>query len=313
MARGGVRALADASGAITDNYDFTAFGKLFVQAGATTNAYLYTGQQFDAATGLYSLRARYYDPSLGRFLTQDSLNYSLTDPAGLNRYAYVADDPINGMNPSGLQDFREYSGLVATSVEEAQTLKFIVAPWYLRFFAFLRPFAPLIACAAFCGLPLPFLEPGPSATGEPAPSPQTSPETEPLPATPPAPPQVPSPTPGQPKVYQFEEIGGGFKNGPSASDFDSISLALAEICGTPKSCLAQMFARPATHSDRYRETTVTVLTSLGFLVRPSPPPPAHASVTHPLQTYRDNGAPSWSSSLKAAFRGAFGPAMLVIP
>jgi len=40
-------------------------------SGASDNPYLYTGQQFDALTGLYSLRARYYDPALGRFLSRD--------------------------------------------------------------------------------------------------------------------------------------------------------------------------------------------------------------------------------------------------
>ncbi|MDX1992375.1 MAG: RHS repeat-associated core domain-containing protein [bacterium] len=47
-------------------FDYTAFGDL-LSTGTPTTDYLYTGQQFDAATGLYSLRARYYDPGTGRF------------------------------------------------------------------------------------------------------------------------------------------------------------------------------------------------------------------------------------------------------
>jgi hypothetical protein len=61
--QGSTRALTNASGNITDSYSFTAFGKLF-QSSATGTNYLYTGQQFDSLTGLYSLRARYYNPYL---------------------------------------------------------------------------------------------------------------------------------------------------------------------------------------------------------------------------------------------------------
>jgi len=54
------RALTNSSGAITDTYAYTAFGESYAQTGTTTNSYRYTGQQFDSATGLYNLRARYY-------------------------------------------------------------------------------------------------------------------------------------------------------------------------------------------------------------------------------------------------------------
>ena len=64
-AQGSTRALTNGAGAVTDTYDYTAFGELFGVTGTTTNAYLYTGQEFDALTGLYSLRARYYDPEAG--------------------------------------------------------------------------------------------------------------------------------------------------------------------------------------------------------------------------------------------------------
>jgi RHS repeat-associated protein len=83
--QGSVRALSDDSGNVTDSYAYTAFGELYAQTGSDINAYLYTGQQFDSLTGLYSLRARYYDPAVGRFLSQDTANLVLMAPEEIDR------------------------------------------------------------------------------------------------------------------------------------------------------------------------------------------------------------------------------------
>jgi len=99
--QGSTRALTNGSGTVTDTYSFTAFGELFNQTGTTTNSYLYTGQQFDSLTGLYDLRARYYNPALGRFLSQDTYPVDLSNPIEINRYAYTANNPINAIDPSG--------------------------------------------------------------------------------------------------------------------------------------------------------------------------------------------------------------------
>lgn len=57
------------------------------------------GQEYDQETGLYSLRARYYDPQLGRFLSEDPIGIA----GGLNLYAYAGNDPVNARDPSGLE------------------------------------------------------------------------------------------------------------------------------------------------------------------------------------------------------------------
>jgi len=100
--------LTNSSGAVTDTYSYTAFGELFNQTGTTTNNYLYTGQQFDSLTGLYDLRARYYNPALGRLLSQDTYPVNFSNPVELNRYVYAANDPIKLIDPSGHEGLLGY-------------------------------------------------------------------------------------------------------------------------------------------------------------------------------------------------------------
>ena len=84
--QGNIRALTDDSGYVTDTYAYSAFGEVLSRTGSTVNPYQYTSQQFDVLTGLYSLRARYYDPAIGRFLTRDIYPYNLSVPSELNTY-----------------------------------------------------------------------------------------------------------------------------------------------------------------------------------------------------------------------------------
>lgn len=94
------RALTNNLGVITDTYNYNAFGEIHNQTGSTANSYLYTGQQFDSLLGLYNLRARYFDPTLGRFASRDI--YPMGNPAEINRYAYARNNPTNYSDPSGL-------------------------------------------------------------------------------------------------------------------------------------------------------------------------------------------------------------------
>ncbi len=81
----------------TENiYQYDAFGNLIEQKEAVTNRVLYTGQQYDQETGQYYLRARYYNPVVGRFLQEDTYRGD-----GLNLYAYCANNPVVYYDPSG--------------------------------------------------------------------------------------------------------------------------------------------------------------------------------------------------------------------
>ncbi len=95
------RYLTDVSGAVTDTYDYDAFGNLVAQTGTTPNLYLYSGEQFDHDLGLYYLRARYHNPQTGRFWSMDSFEGFGEDPASLHKYTYCANNPVNCSDPSG--------------------------------------------------------------------------------------------------------------------------------------------------------------------------------------------------------------------
>jgi RHS repeat-associated protein len=73
--------------------DYDAFGN-----GGTVTGYGFTGREFDPETGLLYYRARYYDPKIGRFISEDPIGLS----AGINFYSYVYNDPVNLVDPFGL-------------------------------------------------------------------------------------------------------------------------------------------------------------------------------------------------------------------
>lgn len=100
---GNVRELADRSGHIV-SYTYDSFGKLIKESGESdnNNHFLFQGQYFDEETGLYYMRARYYDPNIGRFISKDPfLGYDI-QPSTLNGYTYALDNPLLYEDQSGL-------------------------------------------------------------------------------------------------------------------------------------------------------------------------------------------------------------------
>ena len=93
-------ALTDAAKQTVNSYAYSPFGVIADQVEAVTQPFKYAGQYgvMSEADGLYYMRARYYDPQVGRFISEDPLGF---DGGDLNLYAYAGNNPINFIDPEG--------------------------------------------------------------------------------------------------------------------------------------------------------------------------------------------------------------------
>jgi RHS repeat-associated protein len=96
-----VTALLDTTGQIIAAYYYDAFGNIIESSGSTNNPIRYAGYIYDEKTGLYYLKARMYDPRIGRFLQEDTYTGDPNDPLSLNLYTYCGNDPVMYYDPSG--------------------------------------------------------------------------------------------------------------------------------------------------------------------------------------------------------------------
>jgi len=113
---GSATSFSNGAGALAKTYTFDGYGKQTASTGTLTNQFQYTGREFDSETGLYFNRARYYDPSVGRFISEDPVGFL----GGINKYAYVLNRPINFSDPSGLDCPEFPMDCVHTPDERAQ-------------------------------------------------------------------------------------------------------------------------------------------------------------------------------------------------
>lgn len=107
---GSVRQVANAGGMVGDPWAFHPFGNPLGSSRNNPSHYGYAGEWTDG-TGLQYLRARYYSPEQGRFITQDPFPGFMTQPSTLNPYAYALNDPATLTDPSGENPFLIAAGL----------------------------------------------------------------------------------------------------------------------------------------------------------------------------------------------------------
>jgi RHS repeat-associated protein len=82
----------------------------------------YRAEQYDSDLGLYYLRARYYNPLTGRFLSRDPEDGVITDPASLHKYMYAGGDPVNRVDPRGRADEEEEVGIIPSIIRATVTV-----------------------------------------------------------------------------------------------------------------------------------------------------------------------------------------------
>ena len=93
-----ITSLSNGAGSLAQTYTFDSFGNQTASSGSLSNSFRFTGREFDSESSLYYMRARYFDPATGRFLSEDPVRFK----AGTNFYRYVNNNPANLVDPFGL-------------------------------------------------------------------------------------------------------------------------------------------------------------------------------------------------------------------
>ena len=104
----GVSATVNTTGNLEQLLEYSAYGEVRLdrKAGSFSERTKYAGHEYDSDTGLSYMQARYYDPGMGRFISEDPTAFTspetfLTDPQQLNAYAYARNNPIGNLDPDG--------------------------------------------------------------------------------------------------------------------------------------------------------------------------------------------------------------------
>jgi RHS repeat-associated protein len=95
---GSPQIITDNSGSVVWKAEYLPFGEVNISVSQIENNLRFPGQYYDAETGLHYNWNRYYDSETGRYIAADPIGLD----GGINLYAYVGSDPVNGVDPLGL-------------------------------------------------------------------------------------------------------------------------------------------------------------------------------------------------------------------
>jgi RHS repeat-associated protein len=121
---GSTRALTDQDGHAVAYSDYSAYGRPLNRIDTALNPIGFAGQYTDAANGLIYMRARWYDPRTGQFLTRDPLGFA---SGSQNPYGYVEGDPENATDPLGLCSLRTARAAALTQMNQALSMAMFMA------------------------------------------------------------------------------------------------------------------------------------------------------------------------------------------
>lgn len=117
---GDITELRDVNGVLLNKYHYDVWGNLESKEEKVHNPFLYSGELWDDTTQLQYLRARWYDPNTGRFINEDTFDGELDDPLSLNLYAYVKNNPLRYVDPSGHMAEPSYATELRYLLKEAR-------------------------------------------------------------------------------------------------------------------------------------------------------------------------------------------------
>lgn len=201
-----VRQLTNAAGAVADSYTCDVFGNLTASTGSTPNLFLYRGEQYHASLLMYYLRARWYRPQVGRFLTRDTYEGEEDDTRSLHGYAYAGGNPQTYSIRAGISIWvRTACCSVLQRYSSHLRLQYARALRELESLQRARTSPPAAAPAPQPNEPIAPAATSPSqpqpVTNSPvAPSPESSSNAPAPPAAPPGFPAVPAPAAGESEV-----------------------------------------------------------------------------------------------------------------
>jgi RHS repeat-associated protein len=107
---GSVRLVINSAGDVNNTYTYNPFGEMFPTEcnEAVSNPFKFSGQFFDDEIGQYYLRARQYDPYIGRFTSRDPIDGKFEEPLTFHKYLYCTNNPINFIDPQGLWEIETH-------------------------------------------------------------------------------------------------------------------------------------------------------------------------------------------------------------
>ena len=134
---GDVVQIVDTAGNIVNSYDYDVWGNFITKQETIDNPIKYAGEYYDAELSMYYLRARYYDPSIGRFTSYDIEEGSITSPQDMNRYVYCRNNPIKYVDPTGMLAYpgQVHGWILNRIVSENANLskeRWLKMAWYSR-------------------------------------------------------------------------------------------------------------------------------------------------------------------------------------
>lgn len=121
---GSVVQLTDENGKVTKTYEYDSFGNEVKPDSKDDNPFRYCGEYYDKETEEVYLRARYYVPAVGRFLTRDMYTGEEDEPLSLHLYTYCENDGVNAWDPSGHKKYKTFQKYFKKKYKEIKPYKY---------------------------------------------------------------------------------------------------------------------------------------------------------------------------------------------